>query len=64
MEKKIYFKPTTKIHSMKADRLLQGITSEEIDPNPGGFIEGAKGGFFDDEENILPRGRNVWSDDF
>jgi hypothetical protein len=61
MEKKIYFKPTTKIHSMKADRLLQGITSEEVGP---GFEEGAKGGFFDDEESILPRGRNVWSDDF
>ena len=61
MEKKLYFKPIVKIHSMKADRLLQNITSEEAGL---GLIEGAKGGFFDDEDNILPRGRNVWSDDF
>ena len=61
MEKKLYFKPTLKIHSMNADRLLQGITSEELGP---GFVEGAKDGFFDEEDNTLPRGRNVWSDDF
>ena len=61
MEKKLYFKPTLKIHSIKADRVLQGITSEEVG---SGFIEGAKDGFFDETDNILPRGKNVWSDDF
>lgn len=61
MEKKLYFKPTMKIHSIKLNRLMVKISDQEINDD---FEMGAKGGFFDDEDNILPRGRNVWSDDF
>ena len=62
MEKKLYFTPMLKIHSMKADRIMVKISNTDIDPDE--FEEGAKGGFFDDNDNILPRGKNVWSDDF
>lgn len=61
MEKKLYITPIMKIHIMKLNRLMVDISNTEIDDS---FVEGAKGGFFDDGDNTLPRGRNVWSDDF
>ncbi len=46
---------------MKHERIMVTISNTEIDD---GFSEGAKGGFFDEEDNILPRGKNVWADEF
>ena len=61
MKKKLYLKPMTKMLFMKQERIMVTISKTEIDD---GFSEGAKGGFFDEEDNILPRGKNVWADEF
>lgn len=61
MEKKLYITPIMKIHKMKLNRLMVDISNSEIGD---GFEEGAKEGFFDENDNILPKGRNVWADDF
>ena len=58
MEKKLYIKPIMKIHIMKLNRLMVDISNTEIGDD---FEEGAKGGFFDDGDNI-PREKNVWGD--
>ena len=62
MEKRLYISPMMKIHYMKGYRLMVKISNQDIDPDE--FEEGAKGGLFDENDNILPRGRNVWADDF
>jgi hypothetical protein len=62
MEKKLYISPMMKVHIMKGYRLMVKISNEDIDPEI--FEPSAKEGLFDENDNILPRGRNVWADDF
>ena len=61
MKKKLYISPVLKIHIMKGNRLMLNYSDTPIDD---GFVDSAKEGFFDENDNILPRGKNVWADDF